>query len=278
MSYRRWLLVGTAVWAVVGLLALPGITAAAVSTDFESVPIGTAANDIAIPGVDFAPGAASPSAFTVQHNAGAYASLSGHILTNAGGNCMTSISMRFSALQAGISFLYGADRSLDPTVPDAVLYLYTGGDPTPGIGTRVHTGSYYGSVSSTGKWEGTVSVTVNFDYVVLFSPSGCLAIDNLNTVGISVRSGPGPDMIPLPPHAAVGTLIHPTEAWWAPMENASTGIMLPAGMSLWVLGQDESGEYYEVALSGVIIWVKVEDMGPNYDDTWGGHPLPTAVN
>ena len=65
---------------------------------------------------------------------------------------------------------------------------------------------------------------------------------------------------------------------WAPMDGASTGIVLEPGMTLWVLGQDESGEYYEVALSGVILWVKVGDMGPNYDDTWGGRPLPTVVN
>lgn len=259
--------------AIIAVLALPG-TAAAVGTDFESVSVGTFADDIVLPGVDFISGLGVPGNWTVQDNAGVYASLSGHILTNAAGDCTAAIQMHFTDLQASISFLYGSDPG---AYPDAVLYLYTGGNPTPGIGTLVHSSGHYGTDLGTGKSEGAVSVTVDFDYVVLFSTNGCLAIDNLNTTEASL--GPlGPDMIPLPLNAAVGTIIEPTEAMWAPMEGAYTDVMLYPGMKLWVLGQDESGQYYKVALSGVILWVKVEAMGPNYDDTWQGHPLPTDVN
>ncbi len=279
MKCYRWLLVSTTLVVLIGLLTLSG-TASAVSSGFEDVPIGTIANDIDLPGVDFAPDAVAPSEYTVQANAGIYASLSGHILTDAGGGCMTSISMRFTDLQTSIGFVYGADRSYSVVYPDVVLYLFTGGNPTPGIGTSVYSGEFYGADLGTGMFEGAVGVTVDFDYVVLFSPSGCLAIDSLNSVGVSmaVAPGPGPDMIPLPTHAVVGAIINPTDAMWAPMEGASTGIVLQPGMTLWVLGQDESGAYYEVALSGITLWVKVGDMGPNYDEVWGGHPLPTVVN
>lgn len=277
MRFHKWLLFGTAVMALMALLVPTG-TADAVSSGFEEIPLGTIANNIMIPGVDFAPNAVNPSAYTVQANAGTFASLSGHILTNLGGDCMTSLLFRFDALQSSISFLYGADRSYDPTYPDAVMYLFTGGNPTPGIGTRVFTGSFSGADPGTGMFEGFINVMVDFDFVVLFSPSGCLAIDNLNTVGVAIAGAPGPDMIPLPLHAVVGTIINPTDAMWAPEDGASTGLTLQPGMTLWVLGVDESGEYYEVALSGIILWVRVEDMGPNYDEVWNGHPLPVMIN
>ncbi len=272
-SLRNGVMVAVAVWLAIGLLILPGTAAAAVATDFEDVPLGTDASAIAIPGVEFV----SSSGFTVQDSGASYSTLSGHILSEVGTSCALSISLRFDELQAGIGFLFASDRSWNSTTPDLVMYLYTGGNPTPGIGTRVYTGDFYGTGLVTGQWEGSVSVMTTFDYVVMFAPSGCLAIDNLNTIGLP-RGSIGPDMIPLPLNAAVGTIIEPTEAMWAPMEDAYTDVILYPGMKLWVLGQDESGQYYKVALSGVILWVKVEAMGPNYDDTWQGHPLPTDVN
>jgi hypothetical protein len=270
MKGHRWIKVGIVIAVMAGLLALPG-TAGAVNTGFDTIPIGTFADDIALPGVDFISGLGVPGNWTVQAAGTDYVLLSGHVLKNADADCRAAIQMRFDDLQGSIGFVFGTDAAAP-----VILYLYTGGNPTPGIGTRVHTGSYAGADLGTGMLEGSVNVTVAFDYVVLYSPGACLAIDNLSTSPLYPVIGP--DMIDLPTHAAVGTILYPTEALWAPMEGASTGIMLEPGKTLWVLGQDKSGEYFQVSLSGVILWVPVKDMGPNYDDVWHGQPLPNFVN
>ncbi len=89
--------------------------------------------------------------------------------------------------------------------------------------------------------------------------------------------GPGPDMVPIPATAVVGTFLVNTPLHYAPAEGALADEAMPAGKTLYVFGVDESGAYYQVLLSGKFFWVPVEAMGPTYDDVWNGRPLPTEV-
>ncbi len=76
--------------------------------------------------------------------------------------------------------------------------------------------------------------------------------------------------------AVVGSFVSTTNAYWAPGE-VSPDVVIEAGKTAWVLGVDESGEYYKIVWACSTLWVPVETMGPNYDDVWNGTPLPTEV-
>ncbi len=90
-------------------------------------------------------------------------------------------------------------------------------------------------------------------------------------------SGPGPDMIPIPEHAVVGTLLRTTPVYYAPDPLAVGTIELETPMTLWVFGIDQSGEFYLAMLAGKTFWLPVDAVGPNYDEVWNGKPLPTTV-
>jgi len=98
-----------------------------------------------------------------------------------------------------------------------------------------------------------------------------------NCAGLPTYSGPGPDMVDIPAHAVVGTFVANAPLLFSPDANAATDNMMTIGQTLWVLGVDGSGQYYQVLLSGGEYWVPVGSMGPNFDDVWNGTPLPTVV-
>ncbi|MCZ7539395.1 MAG: hypothetical protein M5U29_05680 [Anaerolineae bacterium] len=88
---------------------------------------------------------------------------------------------------------------------------------------------------------------------------------------------PGPDMVPIPETAVVGSVLADTPAYYAPQADAQTGITIAAGKTLWVYGVDASGTFYKVMLSGQFFWLPTSVMGPNYDEVWQGSPLPPDV-
>ena len=90
-------------------------------------------------------------------------------------------------------------------------------------------------------------------------------------------SAPGPDMVPIPPQAVVGTFTTATPLHYTPALDGASSYVMEAGQSLWVLGVDETGTFYQVLLSGNTYWVPVANIGPTYDEVWGGAPLPTEV-
>jgi hypothetical protein len=77
--------------------------------------------------------------------------------------------------------------------------------------------------------------------------------------------------------AAVGSVVQTTAAYFDPSAGAETTTVLPVGTTWWVLGMDASGAFYKVLVSCAPVWVPVGTMGPNYDEVWNGHPLPTTV-
>lgn len=88
---------------------------------------------------------------------------------------------------------------------------------------------------------------------------------------------PGSDMVTLPDTAVSGKFVSTTALYWAPKPGAVTDAVMKAGQTLWVLGVDSTGQYYQVVLSGKYLWVPVWTMAPNPDQVWLSHPLPTTV-
>ena len=81
----------------------------------------------------------------------------------------------------------------------------------------------------------------------------------------------------LPEWAVVGTFTQTTLLYYYPAQDAVSHSTMDVGQSLWVLGLDETGAFYQVVLSGLYLWVPVGTIGPTYGDPWYGHPLPTEV-
>jgi hypothetical protein len=99
----------------------------------------------------------------------------------------------------------------------------------------------------------------------------------LPTYSASGPSAPGRDMVEIPSQAVVGAFVENTALLFSPDANAASDNVMTIGQTLWVLGVDSSGQYYQVLLSGDKYWVPVSSMGPNFDDVWNGTPLPTTV-
>ncbi len=95
--------------------------------------------------------------------------------------------------------------------------------------------------------------------------------------GLVVVPVPGPDMVAIPDTAVVGTFTTSTPLYFQPEASSASTYSMRAGQSLWVFGLDESGEFYQVLLSGRIYWIPVDTMGPDFDAVWQGHPLPTNI-
>lgn len=90
---------------------------------------------------------------------------------------------------------------------------------------------------------------------------------------------PGCDVtIPLE-GAVVGRFVHTAETYWAPDFSKKTEpeVLIPWNTTLWTFGVDESGQFRKVVLNCTYLWVPVETMGPNFDEVWGGTPLPMTV-
>ncbi len=95
--------------------------------------------------------------------------------------------------------------------------------------------------------------------------------------GLPYADVAGRDMVDLPAQAVVGTFVQNTPLLYAPDAAATTDTVLEIGKTLWVLGVDSSGQFYQVLMSGNKAWVPVSSMGPNFDEVWNGTPLPTTV-
>lgn len=86
---------------------------------------------------------------------------------------------------------------------------------------------------------------------------------------------PGCDQhMPIPTHAVVGTFVADAQAYYAPGKLTYPVITIGEAQSAWVLGQDASGVYHKIIWVCQYLWVKVDTMGPTYDDVWHSTPLP----
>ena len=189
----------------------------------------------------------------------------------------------------GGSYAVPTQYNLEPTFDRVVGSL-----SVPGVGVvaaydqtgdRTDLGSYNfvtGAFSVPSGTPITAKITTYAD-ATMTSPAvyECLLIWQCGTgtlVHLSCTgAGTGLDMYPLPDYAVVGTFTQNTTLLFAPDANATTDTVMEVGKSLWVIGINEAGTFYKVLLSGQPAWVPVGTIGPTYDDTWNGTPLPTEV-
>jgi hypothetical protein len=82
---------------------------------------------------------------------------------------------------------------------------------------------------------------------------------------------------PLTETSVVGAFVQDALVYAEPGVSSAPAIILPAGKTAWVLGVDASGQYYKIRWACQYLWVEVSTLGPNFDDVWNGHPLPTTV-
>ncbi len=80
--------------------------------------------------------------------------------------------------------------------------------------------------------------------------------------------------LPIPDGSVVGDMPLGAQAFYAP--GQATDITLNPG-TYWVIGEDESGQYYEILLACQYLWVPVDTMQPSFQPPWSGQPLPTQV-
>ena len=81
--------------------------------------------------------------------------------------------------------------------------------------------------------------------------------------------------IAIPDGSVVGDMPYPTQAYYSP-GNVSPGVIINPG-TYWVIGEDESGEYYQIILACQYLWVPVDSMQPSYESPQNGAALPTRV-
>jgi hypothetical protein len=115
-------------------------------------------------------------------------------------------------------------------------------------------------------------------YSTLIYECGTGTLINLeNLIAVPDSERPGADLVPIPSEAVVGTFTSSTPLYFDDDAGSATDSMMDAGKTLWVLGVNASGTYYQVLLSGKMYWVPVGTIGPTYDEVWNGTPLPTTV-
>ncbi|MBN1565119.1 MAG: hypothetical protein JXA10_14845 [Anaerolineae bacterium] len=87
---------------------------------------------------------------------------------------------------------------------------------------------------------------------------------------------PGCDSgIYLPDTAVGGTITDNAAVFAFPDPTQITGTVLEVGKTFWMDGLDSTGMYRQVLVSCEWVWVEAAKTGPNYDEVWNGHPLPS---
>ena len=81
--------------------------------------------------------------------------------------------------------------------------------------------------------------------------------------------------VPIPDGSVVGDLPAGAQAYYAP-GKISPDVFLNPG-TYWVIGEDESGQYYQILLACQYLWVPIDTMQPSYQPPWSGQPLPTRA-
>lgn len=153
-----------------------------------------------------------------------------------------------------------------------------------GAGTLLYTLSYSNTLGSFGGGIGNFFYTTPPAYnpitFVLTSLEGNSLPEQIDVYeqgfcdGLPTYSVPGSYRNPLPDGSVVGNLPFDTQAYWAPGEIST--VVVNAG-NYYVVGVDESGEFYKIWLSGEFLWIPVGNMQPSFEPPWTGQPLPTRV-
>ncbi len=123
------------------------------------------------------------------------------------------------------------------------------------------------------------TLVVRYDTVigktVVYSSSITFSCQTDGAGDVSVPGGGSGTCPTLPDGSVVGALPESTQAFYAP-GKVSPGLFINPG-TYWVIGEDSSGQYYEIMLSCQFLWVPINSMQPSYQSPWTGQSLPTRV-
>ena len=258
---KRFLLLSIA--AISMLILLPASTALAYSETFDGYAEGTLAEALTTPGVTYNGGGmwgildnTGFGTYALGNNIRLYDHASGAPLT-----------MTFAAPQTSVQFVFATGTQEAITVTGHLS------------GSQVFSDTF-AAVALGGKWfEGTAVINTPVDEVVVqVLGQTDLTIDNLNTAEAVVEALPGCDvLLPIPATAVGGAFVADAPVYWKPGELTNPLVTIKAGNTARVIGQDASGQYYQIIWVCDFVWVPKATMGPNYDAVWNGAPLPTAV-
>ncbi len=158
--------------------------------------------------------------------------------------------------------------------PSPTIYLKVGGvevDTAPLPGTLTY------SFSEDTKLDGYPAVEWGVRYP-LVAPQLLSGIPADWTTSCSSVPPAGCDVLMnIPSTAVVGAFVANAPLYWEPDQLVQPYTEIAAGNTAWVLGVDESGEFYKIIWVCNLVWVPVGTMGPNYDAVWNGTPLPVGV-
>lgn len=96
-------------------------------------------------------------------------------------------------------------------------------------------------------------------------------------IPVTCGIGPGCDVSMVPAGSVMGLVLRDVSTSWTPGQLTQPLVVLPAGKTAWVVGVDETGEYYKVVWGCSYLWVDVDAMGPNPDNLWKSTPLPQRI-
>ncbi len=171
--------------------------------------------------------------------------------------------------------------SFGPFVGGVFTFTFTEVDPDVGATVRL-VADPAGATTLAGPTSvpGTLSFTMPAD--VGSQPTGLgfyFDSGNEGSVNIAISCGEGVlgCTAYLPPQAVVGQFMSNAEVYWTPGETVSPSLVIEAGKTYYVAGQDASEQYYKVLISCDWVWVLKSTVGPNYDDVWQDQPLPQDI-
>lgn len=88
-------------------------------------------------------------------------------------------------------------------------------------------------------------------------------------------------MLEIPQGSVVGYFVTDAVLHWAADTTSSSGVSVglteKTPKTAWVIGLDQSGEFYKIIWACDYMWVPVSTMAPNPDNVWENTPLPTRV-
>ncbi len=93
-----------------------------------------------------------------------------------------------------------------------------------------------------------------------------------------IQPRPGCDLMDLT-GAVMGTIASDTPLYYAPDENARVypTTIMEQGKTVWVFGQDEAHEYYQIQVNCGTLWLPAASVTTDGEDLWNHAPLPSDV-
>ncbi len=125
---------------------------------------------------------------------------------------------------------------------------------------------------------GTLHNTTNV--VTIIEGLGKPAVSSAQPTPSAARPKPGTPPTVIYDEPVVGTFVKNAKTYWAPDDNKPVDpeVVLPAGLTLWVFGMDETYSYYKVMLDIAFMWVHADTLGTTNDGmVWHNDPLPNIV-